>query len=265
MATLRRLVSAICGLAVLSLAWGCSKETPSQPLPPKSSSIDKAAAPAATPAPAAPAAGPTVVEPAKAEPPKASPAEAEPAKTEPVKAEPAKTEPAPAAAKDTIWFNDDLPEGANAQQDGDDAWTWVEADPAPQSGKKCHQSNVSDGEHQHYFTDATATLEIKAGDKLVAWVFMDKDKTPSEVMLQWHAEGSWEHRAYWGANSIDWGADATESRLSMGALPAAGKWVRLEVPADKVGLEGKTLDGMAFSLFGGKASWDSAGKAPATK
>jgi hypothetical protein len=166
------------------------------------------------------------------------------------------------AANDAVWIEDDLPAGANAQQDGEDAWTWVEANPAPQGGKKCHQSNAADGEHQHFFTDATATLEIKAGDKLVAWVFLDKDNPPTEIMLQWHEGGSWEHRAYWGANSVDWGADGTESRLSMGALPAAGKWVRLEVGADKVGLEGKTLDGMAFTLFGGKASWDAAGKTP---
>jgi len=167
------------------------------------------------------------------------------------------------ATNDLVWIEDELPAGANAQQDGEDAWTWVEANPAPQSGKKCHQSNAADGEHQHFFTDATATLEVKAGDKLVVWVWLDKDGPPTEIMLQWHEGGSWEHRAYWGANSIDWGADGTESRVSMGALPAAGKWVRLEVPADKLGLEGKTLDGMAFTLFGGKAAWDAAGKTPA--
>jgi RHS repeat-associated protein len=46
----------------------------------------------------------------------------------------------------------------------------------------------------------------------------------------------------------------------MGGLPAAGQWVRLEVPASLVGLEGKTLNGMAFTLYGGRATWDCAGK-----
>src|SRR5215475_4962701 len=46
----------------------------------------------------------------------------------------------------------------------------------------------------------------------------------------------------------------------MGPLPAAGGWVRLEVPASAVGLEGKTLNGMAFTLYGGRANWDKAGK-----
>jgi RHS repeat-associated protein len=36
--------------------------------------------------------------------------------------------------------------------------------------------------------------------------------------------------------------------------------VRLEVPASSLGLEGKTLNGMAFTLYGGRASWDKAGK-----
>jgi len=171
--------------------------------------------------------------------------------------------PAKAKAKETIWIEDDLPAGANAQSDGEDNWTWVTENPAPQSGKKAHQSNTADGEHQHFFTGATDTLALNAGDTLFVYVFLDAASTPAEIMVQFHEGESWEHRAYWGANSVEWGTDASESRQSMGALPAAGKWVRLEIPVAKVGLEGKTLDGMAFTLFGGKATWDCAGKAGA--
>ncbi len=38
-----------------------------------------------------------------------------------------------------------------------------------------------------------------------------------------------------------------------------GGWVRLEVPASSVGLQGKTVTGMAYTLYGGRASWDRAG------
>jgi RHS repeat-associated protein len=100
---------------------------------------------------------------------------------------------------------------------------------------------------------------VSTGEKLVAYVYLDPSNAPSEVMLQWN-DGTWEHRAYWGANQIGWGADGTESRRYMGALPATGQWVRLEVPASQVGLEGHTLNGMAFTLYGGKATWDRAGK-----
>ena len=46
----------------------------------------------------------------------------------------------------------------------------------------------------------------------------------------------------------------------MGDLPAAGQWVRLEVPASAVALEGRTVTGMAFTLYDGQAYWDAAGK-----
>ena len=73
--------------------------------------------------------------------------------------------------------------------------------------------------------------------------------------------GSWDHRAYWGANSIGLGTDGSDSRRFMGSLPALGQWVRLEVPASSVGLEGRVLNGLAFTLYGGRATWDHAGKA----
>ena len=45
----------------------------------------------------------------------------------------------------------------------------------------------------------------------------------------------------------------------MDKVPHAGGWVRLEVPAAKVGLEGKTLHGMAFKLSGGQCWWGKSG------
>src|SRR5205807_815096 len=72
--------------------------------------------------------------------------------------------------------------------------------------------------------------------------------------------GTWEHRAYWGANSVAYGTDGTASRKYMGALPATGQWVPLYVPASQVGLEGSTVNGLAFTLYNGRATWDAAGK-----
>ena len=46
----------------------------------------------------------------------------------------------------------------------------------------------------------------------------------------------------------------------MGALPTAGKWVRLEVDASKVGVQpGMKVTGVAFTQFGGRAYWDKIG------
>ena len=102
-------------------------------------------------------------------------------------------------------------------------------------------------------------MPVSVGDTLFAAVYIDAVNPPAEIMLQWN-DGTWEHRAYWGANLIPWGTDGTVSRRFMGALPAAGQWVQLAVPAAQVGLEGRTLNGMAFTLYGGRATWDYAGK-----
>ena len=77
-------------------------------------------------------------------------------------------------------------------------------------------------------------------------------------MLQWN-DGDWEQRAYWGQNLINAGTNGTASRRYMGAIPSATGWVRLEVPASLVGLEGVTINGMAFTLYGGHTWWDRAG------
>jgi hypothetical protein len=120
---------------------------------------------------------------------------------------------------------------------------------------------IAVGEHQHYFYGATQTLQVNAGDRVYAYVYLDPANIPQEVMLQWNSnESGWGHRAYWGANNIPWGTDGTADRKHMGPLPAAGRWVRLEVDASAVGLEGKTLNGIAFTLYGGRANWDNAGK-----
>ena len=174
--------------------------------------------------------------------------------------------PTPSAGE-FIWFDDDLPAGAIKHGDNDVDWYWVDANPAPFSGTKAHQSrnfgqlDTPNGVHQHSFDGATTTLPVSTGDKLFTYVFLDINNMPREIMLQWKDANGWEHRAYWGQNTISSGTDGTNSRRYMGPLPKASTWVRLEVPASAVGLEGSTLNGMAFTLDAGRATWDLAGKA----
>ena len=157
-----------------------------------------------------------------------------------------------------IWVDDSIPTGGVAGSDGGDSWTWVSNDPTPFSGLLAQQSSIATGEHQVFFDNATATLSVQTNAVLYAWIYLDPANPPSEAMLQWD-DGSWEHRAYWGANNLTYGIDGTASRTNMGALPAAGKWARLAVPASLVNLTGSTLNGLAFTLYGGRATWDCAG------
>ncbi len=164
-----------------------------------------------------------------------------------------------ANAADIVWCDDAVPGGAAMGADGGDAWNWVTTNPAPKAGTRAHRSVAAHGAHQHFFYNATATLTLAAGDTLYAWVYLDPANPPSEIMLQWNA-GTWDHRAYWGSNQLGFGVDGTAGRRYMGPLPAVGQWVQLKVPVSAVGLEGRTVSGMAFTLFNGSATWDAAGR-----
>lgn len=124
--------------------------------------------------------------------------------------------------------------------------------PPPGGG---HRSQLAAGAHQHFFDGATEKLTPAKDEYLFAWVYIDPENPPRTIMLQWHGEGNWEHRAYWGENLIGWGTDGTVSRQRVGDLPLAGAWQMIKVPALKVGLEEKAIDGMAFTLFDGRAAW----------
>ena len=78
-------------------------------------------------------------------------------------------------------------------------------------------------------------------------------------MLQWN-DGGWEHRAFWGKDVISYGAAKSPSRHSMGKLPEAGAWVRLEIPAKDVGFHTATdVGGWSFDQDGGTVYWDKSG------
>ncbi|MGZ8228725.1 MAG: hypothetical protein ACXWUS_03665 [Burkholderiales bacterium] len=151
----------------------------------------------------------------------------------------------------------------------------IDADPAaldaealtpwgPPPGGGGHRSSLAEGLHQHFFFNAGATLGIAATDRLYAWIYLDPDHPPRVLMLQWNVAGSWEHRAYWAAagdeNLIAWGADGTPSRRRMGELPPAGQWLRVEVPAEAVAVQDRQANGMAFTLFDGRAAYGPAGR-----
>lgn len=124
--------------------------------------------------------------------------------------------------------------------------------PPPAGGG--HRATLHAGIHQHFFEAATETLAVAAGSELFAWVYLDPEQPPRTLMLQWHA-GNWEHRAWWGEDLIPWGAPDTAAHARVGELPPTGRWVELRVPAALVGLGGQTADGMAFTLYDGRAAW----------
>src|SRR5437773_2011292 len=131
-------------------------------------------------------------------------------------------------ASETVWVEDNVPAGAVLSSSGGDAWNWISTAPVPFSGTVAHQSTIAKNKlHEHAFSGATATLAVGTGDTLFTYVYLDAANAPTEIMLSWNDGSNWEHRAYWGANRIAAASNDTVSRQRMGALPAAGQWVRL--------------------------------------
>ncbi len=159
------------------------------------------------------------------------------------------------------WVDDATPTNAQLGTAGGDSWSWISSNPAPYSGKVAHQSAIASGMHQHYFDWAGNTLYVTPGNDIFTYVYLDPTNVPSEILLEWN-DGTWNHRAYWGTNAINNGTNGTASLYSMGALPPAGQWESLIVPASLVNLDGSTLRGMTFTLYNGRAAFDYTGTAP---
>jgi hypothetical protein len=166
-------------------------------------------------------------------------------------------------SSDVAWVDDEQPNGGTDEG----VWKFVTAsDGAPvRSGEKSRRQTGA-GVVQHFFHAATRRISLGAGDRLYAWVHLDSENPPEQVMLQFHVDGKWEHRAVWGADKINFGGLGADSdaHRQKGALPPVGEWVRLAVDPAEVGLgPGRSIDGMAFTQFGGLAHWDAAGLATA--
>jgi hypothetical protein len=169
-----------------------------------------------------------------------------------------RSEPAGSAKpQEIVWIDDALPPGA-ATGDGQ-PWKFVSAPEPVLSGTRSLR-NTYKGLGQQFFTGASPVLKIGEGDKLFAYVYLDPKSPPRTIMLQWNENGSWEHRAFWGEDTIPFGNGGGSNHRPMGPLPKTGEWVRLEVEASKVGLNaGAAINGWAFTQFDGTAYWDKAG------
>jgi len=156
-----------------------------------------------------------------------------------------------------VWIEDDTPAGA--QQQGTTPWQFVKKEEGPVFSGERSTVRTGEGVTQHFFTGATAPLKVGEGDKFFAYVYLDPQNPPKAIMLQFN-DGTWEHRAEWGDQSIGFGTLETPGRVAMGPLPKLGEWVRLEVEAAKVGLApGASINGWAYTQSSGKVYWDKSG------
>ena len=161
-----------------------------------------------------------------------------------------------------VWIDDKIPESSTSIGNGSGVqrFEFVSKNQHPVFSGKMSSLRTSVGLGQHLVQNANPPLRLNQSAKLFCYVYLDPKNPPDEIMMQWFSGGKWEHRAYWGKNQIDWGADKTASRRLMGPLPNVGQWTRLEVAADQIGLgPGSEITGWAFTQFGGTVYWDKAG------
>jgi len=136
-----------------------------------------------------------------------------------------------------------------------------------------------------YLPDARAWPK---GSKLVQWVRLDGKALPRNLVVLVKADGRWTHAAAWGKfdaaalrrdpklaywflNSfyrhakgfLGWDTRLIEKALpylpdstaDQGGLPKAGRWMKLEIPLEKIGATYKLLDGVGFLHEGGRVEW----------
>jgi hypothetical protein len=115
------------------------------------------------------------------------------------------------------------------------------------------------GLSQDFLSDVAVPLRMQDGDRLFAYAWLDPSDPPSSVQLQFHANGSWDHRVRWGAVAHGAGL-ANGADYRAGEVPKSGAWIRLEVEIENVGLvPGDLVTGWALTKVGGTVYWDSAG------
>lgn len=179
--------------------------------------------------------------------------------------------------KETVWVDEEFPTDADITTAGAaswqtastlndsktvpalnpaDYWSNLSADgvPFPFDGIKLHWNKLATGHNEHGFENSADPLRAASGDNLYCDVYLDPANPTTEILLKWKASDGTEGRARWGADTIPLGG------LYVGPLPATGQWVRLSVPANSVGLGGKTLTGMSFATYDGRTFFDRAGK-----
>jgi len=126
------------------------------------------------------------------------------------------------------------------------------------SGK---QSLAMRGGNQQLFwiSKFKPTMIVGEGDVFFVHVWIDPAHPPRELVVEM-LSSAWEHRAFWGEDLAYQGKLGTSSRLPMGKVPEAGRWIRLEIPAQDIGLKpGTEVTGIGLRQFQGSVYWDKIG------
>lgn len=176
--------------------------------------------------------------------------EPEPAEgQEVVPAEP-QVAPLPTEAEETVWIDDAVPSDATTAG----TWKWDTA--IKFSGTSSHTNEAQEGVQEHSFKSQTP-VSLPTNSAIVQYVYLDPATPPKGIMLKLYLANGEELGTYWeGEEEVFAGVVNYETTWYMDVLPQPGRWIRLEVIAEELGIEGESLVGMSFITADGKAYWD---------
>ncbi|HEX6098259.1 MAG TPA: hypothetical protein VF432_18165 [Thermoanaerobaculia bacterium] len=153
---------------------------------------------------------------------------------------------------DTVWIDDTLPAGATLGGSG----SWDTAHKTSGTQSLATGGAAASGLHTVSVSGATATLQVDTGDKLVVNMLLNDCMPANEVLIRYHTVSGLTKTAWIGSYH---GIEPPDAYY-YGAIPAAGQWVRVEIPASNLGLEGQVIDGVQIDAFAGFAYFDAIGK-----
>lgn len=154
------------------------------------------------------------------------------------------------------WVNGEIPPKARTWYNGSkQGWDWR---PDPTNKAKSAAFVLDRATGGANVTSEKFSHSILPGDRIIAHIFIPQGSKATQVSLGFYTHFWW-HRAAWGDVSS---FPKPETSPSRGPVPAAGKWVRLEVDAASVGMKpGMLLRGMSLVNVGCDAYWNRLGVA----
>ena len=155
----------------------------------------------------------------------------------------------PPTSTETVWLDDVLP--ANAKSEG--TWAWdLELF---SSGTQSHGHPAENGLRSHGYTLEQA-VAIPVNGMITQQVWLDPANPPRGISLQFRlATGDWVG-VYWEGEEEVFKPSEAQELWYYGVLPELGKWIKLEILSEDLGLEDQGVTGLRFVTYDGRALWD---------
>lgn len=163
------------------------------------------------------------------------------------------TPPSSLPSGDRAWFDDDFPAGTMVT--GGYAWDSVQHASGTRSLTSPYfGQNVFNAWRVLYLSEP-----VNAGDHLIVYVQFNDCVPVRELMLTWFTD-TLQKAVYWGESLI--GGESSAVFMGASLPPASGAWVRIEIPAGTLGLEGTTITSFRMQSYAGQTWLDRVGAAP---